>query len=63
MQRICVNNLRKYAIKIIKKAIKIKCVLTEKQIRQLVCNYMRCHCVPFGPFRFHLGKKQMPVRY
>ena len=19
---------------------------------------MRCHCVPFGPFRFHLGNKQ-----
>ena len=24
---------------------------------------MRCHCVQFGPFRFHLGNKQMPVRY
>ena len=24
---------------------------------------LRCHCVPFGPFRFHLGNKQMPVRY
>ena len=20
---------------------------------------MQCHCVPFGPFRFHLGNKQM----
>ena len=24
---------------------------------------MRCHWVPFGPFRFHLDNKQMPVRY
>ena len=22
---------------------------------------MRCHCVPFGLFRFLLGNKQMPV--
>ena len=22
---------------------------------------MRCHCEPFGPFRFHSANKQMPV--
>ena len=24
---------------------------------------MRCHCVPFGPFRFHSANNQMPVGY
>ena len=55
--------LHKYAIKIIKKAIKMKCVRTKKQFLRSVCNYMRCHCVPFGPFRFHSANKQMPVGY
>ena len=55
--------LRKYAIKIIKKAIKIKRVRTEKQFPRSVCNYIRCHCVPFDPFRFHLCNIQMPVGY
>ena len=41
----------------------IKCVRTEKQCPRSVCNYMQCHCVPFSPFRFHLGNKQMPVGY
>ena len=51
--------LRKYVIKIIKKAFQIKCVHTEKQFLHSVCSYMRCHCIAFGPFRFHLGNKQM----
>ena len=58
-QRICVNTQLKSS----KKAIKIKCVRTEKQFRRSVCNYMRCHCVPIGPFRFHLCNIQMPVGY
>ena len=53
--------LLKYAIKIIQKAIKIKCMQTEKQFHRSVCNYMRCHCIPFA--LFHLGNTQMPVGY
>ena len=33
----------------------------RKAIDRSVCNYMQYHCVPFGPFPFHLGNKQMPV--
>ena len=58
-QRICVNTQLKSS----KKAIKIKCVRTEKQFRRSVCNYMRCHCVPFGPFCFLLCNIEMPVGY
>ena len=29
------------------------------EMDQMVRNYMRCHFAPFGPFRFHLGNKQL----
>ena len=58
-QRICVN----MQLKSSKKQLKRNVCVPKTKFNRSVCNDMRCHCVPFGPFHFHLGNKQMPVGF
>ena len=56
-QRICVYTQLKSS----KKQFKLNvCILKSNSVDRYA---ITCHCVPFGPFRFHLGNIQMSVGY